>query len=196
MLWIRLAFRQIMGNKGFALFFILNLAMGLAGFVAVLSFGRSLDRHMNANLKEILTADIEISAQAPLTSKELSLAGEVLGKDTAKARLVRFYTMARTGGDARLAEVLAIDENYPLYGAFKLSNRTPVSHLKEKPVVFMTRDTAQTFGFAGDKTSPLVLGDKAFEVADIFSEDPDTSLSSFEFAPKLYMGIEQLEGTG
>ena len=196
MLWIRMAFRQILRNKGFALFFILNLSMGLAGFIAVLSFGRSMDRHMDAHLKQILTADIEISANQPLSLEEISLADEVLGKDAEKARLIRFYTMARSGDDARLAEVLAIDETYPLYGGFTLLNQTPVRLLNKKPAIFMTLDTARAFGLASGQTSSLVLGGKAFEALDFFSEDPDTSLSSFEFAPKIYMGIGQLEGTG
>ncbi len=190
--------RQLIRNKGFTLFFILNLAMGLAGFIAVLSFGRSLDRHMDENLKEILTADIELSANAPLSLEELALADEVLGKDAGKARLIRFYTMAGAQGDARLVEIMAIDETYPLYGRFKLLHQTPVRVLEDTAAVFMTQDTARTLGFGdtGEGTPVLNLGGKAFKLKDIFAEAPETSLSSFELAPKLYMGIKQIEGTG
>jgi putative ABC transport system permease protein len=195
---IRTLLRQLIRNKGFTLFFILNLAMGLAGFIAVLSFGRSLDRHMDENLKEILTADIELSANQPLSLEELALAHEVLGKDAEKARLIRCYTMAGTEGNARLVEIMAIDEAYPLYGRFKLVHQTPVRVLEDRPAVFMTRDTAQTLGFGdnGEGAPVLEIGGNAFELKDIFSEDPETSLSSFELAPKIYMGIKQLEGTG
>ncbi|MFA5903577.1 MAG: FtsX-like permease family protein [Desulfobacula sp.] len=199
MLWIRMAFRMLFRNKGFALFFIFNLAMGLAGFIAVLSFSRSLERHMEDNLREILTADIEISSNTPLTMEEISLADEVLGKDTKKARLIRFYTMAGiTGSDARLTEVMAIDEHYPLYGRFKLLNHTPVKTLEDVPAVFMTRDMADIPGFNdGPDMRPLLqLGGKSFEIKDYFIEDPGTSPASFELAPKIYMGIQQLEGTG
>ncbi len=198
MLWLRLAFQQLLRNKGFALFFILNLSMGLAGFIAVLSFSRSLNRHMDENLKEILTADIEISSNSPLSLEEISLLDESLGKDAEKARLIRFYTMARTATDARLSEVMAIDGNYPLYGGFKLLNQTPVKILEKTPAVFITKDTAEAFGFADNSQEKpsLNIGGRTFEILDFFSEDPDTSLSSFDLAPKIYMGIGQLEGTG
>ena len=58
MFWIRTAFKELITHKGFSLFFILNLALGLAGFIAIQSFRESLDRHMDDNLKEILTADL------------------------------------------------------------------------------------------------------------------------------------------
>ena len=198
MLWIRMAFLQIIRNKGFAFFFMFNLAMGLAGFIAVLSFGRSLDRHMDENLKEILTADIEISSNTPLTVEELSIADEVLGKDTQKARLIRFYTMAGTKGDARLVEVMAMDGTYPLYGSFNLLNQTPVKALEESAAVFMTQDTAGALGFENTANEPpsLTLGGKSFVLKDFLSEEPGLSSASFELAPKLYMGIRQLEDTG
>jgi len=43
---------------------------------------------------------------------------------------------------------------------------------------------------------PLMLGEKSFYVQDFFKKDPDKSLTAVELAPKIYMGIAQLEGTG
>ncbi len=199
MLWLRMAFFQLFRNKRFALFFIFNLSMGLAGFIAVLSFGRSLERHMEENLKEILTADIEISSNTPLTPEELLVADEVLGKDTAKARLIRFYTMVRiSGSDARLSEIMAIDEAYPLYGSFRLLNHSPIKILNKSPAVFMSRDAADSLGIQENAGlhPPLLLGGNPFEIKDFFIEDPGTSAASFELAPKIYMGMDQLEDTG
>ena len=42
MLWIRLGLQELFKNRGFALFFVLNMTLGLAGFIAIHSFGRSL----------------------------------------------------------------------------------------------------------------------------------------------------------
>jgi putative ABC transport system permease protein len=215
MLWIRLGVRELIKNKGFAFFFVLNLSMGLAGFIAIHSFGSSLNRHLDDNLKEILTADLVLSAASPLTQDELKLADGVMGEEKAHARLVQFYTMVKAGGNARLVRVLAIDDSYPLYGSFSLEgqNLDLRRDLQEKPGLLMTRDTARALilgtGLETDLetdlrtdlragagvNTPLVLGNKTFHIQDFFTKDPK-SLTAIELAPKIYMGIDQLEGTG
>jgi len=198
MLWIRMALKELMKNRGFTLFFILNLSLGLAGFIAIHSFGSSLNRHLDENLKEILTADLVLIANSPLTLEELTLANEVLGQDKTHARLIGFYTMVKARGNARLIRVMAIDDHYPLYGAFSLEGQSQKKDIQERPGVFMTRDTAYALGIRNkaDVNTPLVLGNKFFWVQDFFTVDPDKSLTAVELAPKIYMGIEQLEGTG
>ncbi|MCG8636134.1 MAG: ABC transporter permease [Desulfobacterales bacterium] len=206
MLWMRMALGELRVNKGFSLFFILNLSIGLAGFIAVQSFGRSLDRHMDHNLREILTADLVLSASSPMTEKEVSLTDQVLGPEKSTARLTAFYTMVRprpdtgAGGNlpSRLVRVMAIDPAFPLYGKFVLEGNTDPAILQSEPGLFMTRDTAFALGLRQDKdfNTPLRLGTRAFFIRDFFSEDPDKSLTSVDLAPKVYMGLDQLETTG
>lgn len=198
MLWLGLGVRELMKNRGFAFFFILNLSLGLAGFIAIHSFGSSLNRHLADNLKEILTADLVLSANSPLTQAELRLADSVMGPDKTHARLVRFYTMVKAGDNARLVRVMAIDDAYPLYGRFSLEVNGRTTDIQDSPGVLLTRDTAHALGLGNDApvTSPLVLGNKTFHVRDFFKKDPDKSLTAVELAPKIYMGIGQLEGTG
>jgi len=198
MLWIRLGVRELMKNRGFVFFFILNLSLGLVGFIAIHSFGISLNRHLEDNLKEILTADLVLSATSPLTSSELNLADRVMGPDKTQARLVRFYTMVKAGDNARLVRVMAIDDPYPLYGSFSLEGHGQKVDIQANPGLLMTRDTAHALG-VGKQTpgkTPLVLGNKSFYIQDFFINDPDKSLTAVELAPKIYMGIRQLEGTG
>ena len=198
MFWIRMAIRDLMKNRGFALFFVLNLSLGLAGFIAIHSFGSSLNRHLNENLKDILTADLVLIANSPMTPGELTLTDRVLGPDKSHARLINFFTMVKVRDNARLIRVMAIDENYPLYGAFALEGRGVKKDLQERPGVFMTRDTAYALGIRNkaDVSTPLLLGNKPFFIQDFFTIDPDKSLTAVELAPKLYMGLDQLEGTG
>lgn len=214
--WLRTALKEVAVNKGFSLFFVLNLAVGLAGFMAVQSFGRSLDRHMAENLKEILTADLVLSAASPLTEEEAAVVAEVLGPDKSEARLVAFYTMVRsmtgtehavregdTAGpmkrpDARLVRVMAVDSAYPLHGNFIFEDKSSANDLQTAPWVFMTRDTALSLGLRNeaDLKAPLRIGDKDFHIRDFFAEDPDKSLTAVDLAPKIYMGLDQLDGTG
>jgi len=204
MVWLGMAVKELRVNKGFSIFFVLNLSIGLAGFVAVQSFGRSMDRHMDQNLKEILTADIVLSASSPMVDREQALADEVLGLDKSAARLTAFYSMVRPGPgrngtrpQARLVRIMAIDRYYPLYGRFILEKEGgKTGNLQSGPGLFMTRDTAHTLGVENDVNTPLKIGKKDFYIQDFFLEDPDKSLTAVDLAPKVYMGMDQLEGTG
>lgn len=196
MLWIRLGIKEILKNRGFSLFFILNLSLGLAGYIALGSFGSSLSRHFDGNLKEILTADLVLSASAELTPEELDLADFILGSNIRRARLVSFYTMVKTPNDARLVQVMAIDENYPLYGAFDLEGENKSVDLARNPELLMARDTALALGVEKSLDTQLELGAKSFLIRDFLKDDPTNALTALEFAPKIYMGVAQLEGTG
>jgi len=198
MLWIRLGLQELIKNRGFALFFILNLTLGLAGFIAIHSFGRSLNHHLENNLKDILTADMVVSSNRALEQKDVALINKVLGTKKRQARLISFYTMVKAGQNARLIRVMAIDNSYPLYGKFSLEKGSTIKSIQKAPGLFMTVDTAYALGFRdkSNKNFPITLGKKTFNIVDFLVDDPNTSLTAVELAPKLYMGIDQLSGTG
>ena len=198
MVWLRLGIRELLRNKGFALFFTANLAVGLCGFIAVQSFSRSLDRHLADNLRDILTADLVLTATTPLTRAETDLVHRVLGPDRIESRVIRFFTMVRTDQATRLVQVMAVDDRYPLYGGFPLEPGTDRSVIHERPGVFMTRDTAAALGIGAEPgpSRQLKLGTGEFTVAGFFTEDPDKALTPLELAPKIYVGTEKLADTG
>lgn len=198
MLWMKLGIRDLIKNKGFSFFFIMNLTLGLAGFIAIHSFGHSLDHHFDNHLKEILTADLVVTGNRAFTSKDLDLMNQILGKDKTLSYQVSFYSMIRNKGQARLARVMAIDNQYPLYGKFEMEQNSTTDDLQTSPNVFMSKDTAYALGLKTDQESQntLKIGDQAFVLKDHIVSDPENSLTSFEFAPKIYIGINQLESTG
>lgn len=198
MFWIRTAFRELITHKGFSLFFILNLALGLAGFIAIQSFRESLDRHMDDNLKEILTADLVLISYDSLTPQEMQQADRILAGYLDKARMVTFFSMARGDDRSRLVRVMAMDGAYPLYGAFTFEGETGSKDIQGNPGLFMTRDTARALGIKTDAHhgKAVKLGEKNFLIRDFFKDDPDKNLTGFELAPKVYMGLDQLAGTG
>ena len=119
-LWIRLAFRELLRNRRFALFFILNLSIGLMGFIALDSFNYSIQHHLRSNLKEILTGDLAVYSSRPLTEDEHRTIDRVLGPDKEESRQITFLTMISTETASRLARIIAVDDSYPLYGQMVL----------------------------------------------------------------------------
>jgi len=197
-LWLRMAFKEILINRRFSIFFILNMSIGLAGFIAINSFSTSLSDYMAENLKEILTADFVIVSNRPLTDDELQVTERVLGPEKTQSEQIVFYSMVKGNDISRLAQIIAIDDTFPLYGRFHLEKpefEDKVNRiLSSGPDAIMMQDTASSFNLhTGDH---LQIGDKSFRVNHYFTKDPDKAVTSIELAPRIYIGLSQLEGTG
>jgi hypothetical protein len=122
--------------------------LGLAGFIAIHSFGRSLDNHLDENLKEILTADLVVSSNKPLTPKDMVLIEKELGADKLESRLISFYSMVKTETSSRLIRVMAIDNTYPT--ALKDNDLEVMTFVYEKYGIDSTQFTQSDLYYASE----------------------------------------------
>jgi putative ABC transport system permease protein len=195
-LFLRLAIKEIIKNRRFSFFFILNMAIGLTGFIAISSFSTSFNKYMGDNLKEILTADFMIMSSRPLTEEENNITENILGPDKKESRQINFHSMVQGNKISRLAHVMAIDSKYPLYGKFHVDSENPKSvngKIQKQPFALSEKDTAISLGLK--KGGDIKIGRKSFRI-DNYIIDSDKSVTSIEFAPKIFIGIDQLKGTG
>ena len=145
-LWVKLAFKEIINNKGFSLFFILNLSLGLMGFIALDSFKQSLHDHIQGQSKSLLSADVNITAYQKLASKEIDLVEKQLGKVTAKTSQILFNSMIGSAQDSRLAEISVVNSGYPLYGELileglgKVGPEQAAQILQKKPTALIQKE--------------------------------------------------------
>ena len=108
LLWFRLALKELLNNRRFSIFFILNLSLGLAGFIALDSFQVSLDRHLTRNSKSILGADISISSRIPVPPETLNQLEQILPSPWESSKKINFITMAGNKLNSRLIKLVAI----------------------------------------------------------------------------------------
>ena len=87
---MRNAWREIRNNRAFSLFYIVNLALGLIGFISVDSFKQSLDQRVEAESKELLGADLAIRARREITQEELTAVRDTLPDGTQEIEAVDF----------------------------------------------------------------------------------------------------------
>ena len=124
MIWRRLAWREIINTPKFSLFFILNIALGLTGFIAVNALKASIDQSLAGKSREILGADITVSAYRPLTPEETAGFDALVPQETRIAEESGWVSMvsarstrdAPTAPPARLMEIRAVDPTFPFYG--------------------------------------------------------------------------------
>lgn len=195
---VRLGWRDFSRNQRFTFLFILNLALGLTGFLVITSFGSSLSRHLDDNLREILTADLVLQSARPLTAAEMERSQLLAGPGSRFSEQVSLYSMVTGNGVSRLAEIVAVDGLYPLYGAFQypepLTHAEVITGLQQEQRVLLHRETARSLDLvAGDL---LTIGQAEYEVAYFFDRDPGSDFTALNLAPTIYLGMPQLQQTG
>ena len=114
--WFKLAFRKLLNNRRFSIFFIFNLALGLAGFIALDSFKVSLDNHLGQNSKAILGADVALTSYVPFEENTLNVLEEKLPQNTLSTRKITLFTMVAAKNISRLVQITGVEDEYPFYG--------------------------------------------------------------------------------
>ncbi len=202
---LRLALREILHNRRFSAAFTLNLALGLSGFVLLSVFHGAVIDSFAARSKALLTADLSISARRELTAAELASAEQVIARTASGVALEQsnvreLYSMAATAQGTRLVEIAAIESNYPLYGELTLRSGKRIESNTSKdllaaaiPKLWIAPELAIQMKLqVGDR---LKLGDVEFEISDIVEQDASTGWRGFSLAPRVYIGMPQLERT-
>lgn len=194
----RLAIRELFRNKKFLLFFALNLSLGLTGFVALESFKSALVGHMNSNAKNILTADIEVSARRALTDEELKLTREIL-VGSEESQSYSFFAMLSHGNQSRLVEVNSLDEKYPLHGYLDLDSGKSIRSQSSKNDLannnIWVYPEVVTQGKL-KKNDTVKLGNLSLKISDIVTKDSSQTFRGAAFAPSVFIHADLIEKSG
>lgn len=202
MLWLKLAWKEIHNNFKFSLFFVLNLSIGLIGFIALDSFKQSIDEHLANNSKAILTADVQISSRFPLTERETDLAESLLGNDFESTDQISFLSMVAGNGNSRMSQIIGIEAGFPQYGDIILQNTGSLNEngaaarqrLLTDDYIWVARDLMVLLDLEiGDS---LKIGDATFIIDDVILADPSSTISVMTSFPAIYMSLPSVEATG
>ena len=192
---IKYLFKELKNHHRFVLFFVLNLSLGLSGFVALDFFKYSLDTALKSNSKAMLGGDLAVSARRSLTKDEIHIVRESAGTDIEEAKVIQMYSMlAGSNGNSRLVHVQAITNNYPFYGSFQFQSVSSdfVTSIHEEPVVWVYPELLEQLNLQiGNKVS---IGKFSFRIAHVIEDDPSGNLSN-SVAPRVYISQKYLPQT-
>lgn len=189
---ITIAWRDARGSRMKALLYALSMAVGIAGLVAMMSFGLDLSKALDGKARELLGADLVLSGRQPFTQKvdalQSSLGGEV-------AEQIRFATMAHflESDEVLLARVRAIEGNYPFYGTLETQ---PVQAAQDFRHGAYALVDATLMDRVGAKVGQEIrLGKATFKIAGILIDTPGESASAALMGPRIYIPKSQVEAT-
>ena len=167
------------------------MAVSSVGFVTDRA-GRALDLQANA----LLGGDAVLRAGAPI---EAAVREQAAGMGLAHTALMSFPSMLRVGETLRLSELRALDDGYPLRGAFRIQREQdgPGSVPEQSPrpgEVWLSRAGASQLGAAlGDEVQ---VGNRTLRLTALVLDEPDAVVDYFNAAPKAFFHISEIPATG
>jgi len=195
---LRLAWTELRGDPRFALLFALGMALGLVGFVALDAFKTSLDTTVERRSRALLGADLQVISRRPIADAELARISELAGPGALAIREVELPSMVASGQRSRLAQVRAVEPAFPLRGALELrlegeSASGAAQLLAGQRNAWMAPELMAQLGVeVGDE---IRVGSAAFRIVDAVERDAGSAASGFAFAPRVYIGWDQLPAT-
>ncbi|WP_426165442.1 ABC transporter permease [Sandarakinorhabdus sp. DWP1-3-1] len=186
---LRFALRELRGGLSGLRLLAVCLILGVAALAGVGSLASAITQGLSERGQLVLGGDVE----ADLTSRFATPAERaLLERQGIVSEVVRLRAMAaRVGSDDRLlAEVKAVDGNWPLYGDFRIEGGARLSP-----------GTAAIAAALGDKLGlkagdRLTIGAGEFTVAGVVAEEPDKAGEGFGFGPGVIIRRADLDATG
>ncbi|MCH2169214.1 hypothetical protein MK489_00405 [Myxococcota bacterium] len=196
---LRLAYLEIRNSPRFALFFAVNLAIGLTGFAALDAFDHAVASELVARSRSFMGADLVVQSSRPLEAEEARRFDGAAGRGALVSPGARLFSMAGGGERARLVEVRAIDGRFPHYGMIELEGAGPAGDAErarflDTPGAWL--DPALVEQLEVKVGGQIRIGQMSFQVIDTVARDTGRATSGFSIAPRIYLPIEHLPSTG
>lgn len=188
---IRYAWRELRHSPRFCFLFLLNLSLGLLGFIVLDSLKRSFSDRLQSSAQQMLSADLSLSSRRPFTEEDLKAVDQELPAGTESQDIVTLYSMVASGQRSTLVELKGINPAYPFYGAIQLQNAgvhkgsSPLP-LNEEPLVWVAPELL--IQLETEVGGTLRIGQKDFRIADVIVDDSAASMVGTSMAPRIYVG--------
>lgn len=193
---------EVYHNRKFAFLFLLNLVVGLVGFISLDGFKNSFSLQLQDASRDLLTADLSVGARRSFSDSEKDTIKKIVGYSAELSTTRTLYSMAASPSRTALVELVAIDDNHPLVGAIRLGDDTIVgsgrahdlNQAEEDPTIWVVPEILTQF--KRELGDTLRLGTLDFRIAQTIADDSGMSIANAGFAPRIYMGRSFLAKTG
>jgi len=195
---LRLAWRQTWRDLAAGEIRLMLMALVLA-VMAVTAVGLITDRAelgLQQEANRLLGGDAALRADTPI---DASVAASAKKLKLEVAQTATFPSMVQAGDAVSLADIRAIDRQYPLRGEFQIrrAKSTVLQTVQGGPstgTVWLSEDAARKL-----KVEPgqkIGIGDSAFIYAATMVQEPDAALDYFNVAPRVFIALADLPKTG
>jgi len=195
--WIlKMALRDSRKNKSRLLLFISSIVLGIASMVAINSFDDNLKKDIDKQAATLIGADLLIDSRKSLSDSAQLLIDSLKSLSIYSAEEQSFISMIlfEKGGGNRLAEIRALNGNYPFYGKLETIPESAERSFREKKDVLV--DKTLMLQFNAQLGDSVVIGNSKFRIAGTLIQAPGQTGISGAMAPTVFIPLEHLTSTG
>ena len=191
-LWL---YREILHRKFYYTLIIINLSLGLIGYFTIESFRYSIESYGKSQRKNILGADLSVSARRPLSPQEEEAVGKAQTQAKRTTEVYSFFAMTVYKDRSKLSLAKVIGDGFPLYGDLKLEKGSrALSEAKNEPYLWLEPELAAFLGATvGEK---IKIGNLWFTMAGVVLKDSTAAFRFGGIAQRAYFHSKWLEQTG
>ena len=196
---LRMAVRETRASWRRLLFFFVCIAVGVAAIVALRSVIQSVRAVFTSEARTFMASDVMISSTREWSDVARAAIERRLADAHVEARteIIETPTMVRpVDGQplVKMAELRAIQDSFPLYGAFTLQDGMPYSHrLLEGHGAIVRPELLTSLGVKpGDR---IAIGVAAFTIRAVLITEPGAN-TGFSLGPRVLIDYADLPSTG
>jgi putative ABC transport system permease protein len=196
----RMIAREMRSSWRRLLFFFICIAVGVGAIVALRSVIQSVRQTFAGEARGLISADAVISSNRALGPELAEAIDRRLAEAGAESlQSVEIATMVRAAdraeGLTRMVELRAVEPGFPYYGRMALTGGQAYAHelLRDSGVLVRPELLAQLGVRVGDG---LLIGTKRFVIRGVIESEPGRRLGAFSLGPRVFVSLEDLQGTG
>ncbi len=185
---MRMALRELRRSRRKFTFFLLCIAIGVAGLVGVKGFNASLQKALLREARTLMAADMQLSANKLPTEEQAQVLANLASQDIKVVHVTETPSMAvnPASKETQLVEVKAVEAGYPFYGVLEVN---PPGELTAESAL-VGQDLLDRLGLkVGDEVK---LGSASFKVAGVIAKEPDRVTAGFGIGPRVMITQEGL----
>lgn len=194
MLALRLAARELRGSAGGFVLLLVGIAFATAAIAAIGLLSAAVRDGMREGARASIGGDVSLRLFHRPPGPEHRAAFEAAGTVSLTAEL---RTLARREGRSALVELKAVDDAYPLYGAFRLASPlAPADALGRRDGVWGAAVAESLLAALNAEIGDTVtLDDRRFELRALIADEPDRALRAFTLGPRMIVALPALAGS-
>jgi putative ABC transport system permease protein len=192
--WIwKLALQDALHHRNRLLLFISSLVTGIATLIAISSFNYNLRQDIDNQAKALLGADLVLYTDDGFAGPDIQVLDSIEDEIASDARF-NSMVLFQHSGQSRLAQIVAIEGNYPFYGDLMTEPASAEALFRSEAVALLDENLALEYSVStGDR---LRIGELSIVVVGVVTKIPGNVNVSATFAPSVYIPYQQLEATG
>ncbi|HXV86940.1 MAG TPA: FtsX-like permease family protein, partial [Gemmatimonadales bacterium] len=192
---LTMARREARASRRRLALYMSSITLGVAALVAINSFRENVTAGIDAEARNLLGADIELSSRNPFDSVIQGILDSVVADGADLARVTSFPSMALAArsGNSRLVEVRAVEGGFPFYGAIETDPPGLWTRMQGERVALVDPALLVQLGAAAGDT--LGIGETTFTVAGVVVRTPGEIGLRTAIGPRVFIPGRSLPET-